>query len=482
MKSHFHRIFAAIFASAIAVGAVSCGEAAPTVTTSDSPASDSSAPAENDALLPSDKKNFNNSDFTIITSSWLKYVYAEEQTGSLVNDAMYERDLKTAEALGVNIKYHNVGDDIKAVYPAVQSSVMSGDKEYDLVVAHVNMNLVSYVSDNLVCDWNTIPHVDLSKPYWNKNVCESLSINGKSPFAASDIFMEDTVFLLYNKKLAQDMSLGSLYDYVYDGTWTWDKLGSLSSQITGDVDGNNVMDEYDRYGVAIRVAGSSWLLRNIPASNGQFVYQNGKDGIELTVNSEKTQKILERAVSLFNGGGGYLIDGNDQNADVEVACFNRGTYLTYFVSSLRAASAYNNLDFDYGVLPLPKYDENQDGYISLSWSHNLMIPSNADRDMSGMVSEWMSYYGHTLVRPKFYDSLLSVRFAQDSETVDMLNLIFDNIVCDPAMNFTSKAFYGYFDSMVKDKKADFASYYQKNESTELAYIEQLNESFSGFAG
>lgn len=242
------------------------------------------------------------------------------------------------------------------------------------------------------------------------------------------------------------------------------------------------MDEYDRYGVAIRVADSSWLLRNIPASNGQFSYKNGKNGIELTVNSEKTQKIIEKAVSLFNGGGGLLIGGTDQDVATEVACFNRGTYLTYFVSSLRAASAYNNLDFDYGVLPLPKYDENQDKYISLSWSHNLMIPLNADKDMSGMVSEWMSYYGHTIVRPKFYDSLLSVRFAQDSETVDMLNLIFDNIVCDPAMNFKSKAFYGYFDSMVMEKKTDFASYYQKNEAAELAYIEQLNESFADFAG
>lgn len=201
MKKRFVRLASAIFASVLSVGTVSCGNNDVTTDmTSDNIVSDSSGETENDALMPTDKKNYSNSDFTIITSSWLKYVYSDEQTGSLVNDAMYERDLKTAETLGVNIKYNNVGDDIKAVYPAVQSAVMSGDKEYDLVVAHVNMNLVSYVSENLVCDWNSIPHVDLSKPYWNKNVCESLSINGKSPFAASDIFMEDTVFFCITRK------------------------------------------------------------------------------------------------------------------------------------------------------------------------------------------------------------------------------------------------------------------------------------------
>ena len=470
----------AILLSAIlAIQLVSCGNTPPTEDTGVATESQSEAETT-DPLLPKDTADYGDRKFTIITSSALSYIYSEEQTGSQVDDAMYERDQKTEEELGVDIVYHNTGADIIDVYPAVSASVMAGDSDYDLIVSHVNWDLTSYVSNNIVLDWKNVPHVDFDKVYWNSNIVDSLSINGKSPYAASDIFIGDTVFLLLNKKLAEDMQLGNIYDYVYDGKWTWDLLAKLSADIMNDIDGNGEMNEFDRYGVVANVAGSAWMLRNIPASCGQMIYKNGNDGLELVVNNEKTQSILEKSVALFHGGGGYFINGSSKDVAEKVAHFNRGTYLTYFVSAHTSASAYNNLDFDYGVLPLPKYDEAQENYKALSWSHNLMIPSTADPELSGMVSEWMSYYGHKLVRPKFYDSLLSVRFAQDEETVDMLDLIYDNIDYDPGMNFKSAAFYYYFDSMVISGKSDFASYYQSNLSSEQNYLKQLNESFENF--
>lgn len=433
-----------------------------------------------DPLLPKETADFGEKKFTVITTSALAYIYSEEQTGSAVDDAMYERDQRTGETLNVDIGYHIAGATIKDVFPAVNASVMAGDHDYDLVVSHVNWDLTSYVSNNIVLDWNTVPHVDFDKVYWNKNIINSLSINGKSPYAASDIFVGDTVFLLLNKKLAEEMKLGSLYDYVYDGKWTWDLLAKISADISGDVDGNGEMNELDRYGVVANVSGSAWMLRNIPGSCGQMIYTNGKNGLELTVNNEQTQSILEKAVSLFHGGGGYILKEESRETADKVAHFNRGNFLTYFVSAHTSASAYNNLDFDYGVLPLPKYDEKQKNYKALSWSHNLMIPSTADPEMSGMVSEWMSYYGNKLVRPKFYDSLLSVRFAQDEETIDMLDLIWANIDYDPGMNFRSKAFYQYFDDMVIKNTSDFASFYQANLASEEDYLKTLNESFENF--
>ena len=433
-----------------------------------------------DPLLPKETADFGEKKFTVITTTALSYIYAEEQTGSAVDDAMYERDQKTEETLNVDIGYHIAGGTIQDVFPAVNASVMAGDHDYDLIVSHVNWDLTSYVSNNIVFDWNTVPHVDFDKVYWNKNIINSLSINGKSPYAASDIFVGDTVFLLLNKKLAEEMKLGSLYDYVYDGKWTWDLLAKLSADISGDVDGNGEMNELDRYGVVANVSGSAWMLRNIPGSCGQMIYTNGKNGLELTVNNEQTQSILEKSVALFHGGGGYILKEESRETADKVAHFNRGTFLTYFVSAHTSASAYNNLDFDYGVLPLPKYDEKQESYKALSWSHNLMIPSTADAEMSGMVSEWMSYYGNKLVRPKFYDSLLSVRFAQDEETIDMLDLIWANIDYDPGMNFKSANFYGYFDQMVINGTSDFASFYQSSLASEENYLKTLNESFENF--
>ena len=477
--SRTKRLTALLLMAFLASQTFACGDTGTPDETTDNSGTTTEAETT-DPLLPKETADFGEKKFTVITTSALSYIYAEEQNGSAVNDAMYERDQKTEETLNVDIGYHIAGATIKDVFPAVSASVMAGDHDYDLIVSHVNWDLTSYVSDNIVLDWNAVPHVDFDKVYWNKNIINSLSINGKSPYAASDMFIGDTVFLLLNKKLAEDMKLGNLYTYVYDGKWTWDLLAKISADISGDIDGNGEMNELDRYGVVANVSSSSWMLRNIPGSCGQMIYTNGKNGLELTVNNEQTQSILEKSVALFHGGGGYILKDSDKSTAAAVANFNRGNYLTYFVSMLSSASAYNNLDFDYGVLPLPKYDEKQESYKALSWSHNMMIPSTADAEMSGMVSEWMSYYGHKLVRPKFYDSLLSVRFAQDEETIDMLDLIWANIDYDPGMNFKSQNFYGYFDDMVKAGTSDFASFYQSSLESEENYLKTLNESFENF--
>ena len=163
-----------------------------------------------------------------------------------------------------------------------------------------------------------------------------------------------------------------------------------------------------------------------------------------------------------------------------VAMFSKGNYLTFFVNSASAPSLYNNLPFDYGFLPLPKYDDAQENYSSLSWSANPLIPSTADIDQSGLVSEWLSYYGYTHVRPEFYDSMFSARFAQDEDSPKMLDIIFNNMVFDPGMNFLSKNYYGYFDNMVMSNNTNFTSFFTTREKSENEYIESLNESFANF--
>ena len=42
----------------------------------------------------------------------------------------------------------------------------------------------------------------------------------------------------------------------------------------------------------------------------------------------------------------------------------------------------------------------------------------------------MSYYSYNIVRPAYYDSVLSLRFMQDPQSRDVLNTMFDSISFD----------------------------------------------------
>ena len=178
---------------------------------------------------------------------------------------------------------------------------------------------------------------------------------------------------------------------------------------------------------------------------------------------------------LFRSGGGYQLE----NATPDVG-FANGTYLTYFAFTSSAATAFNNLEFDYGVLPLPKYDEAQENYTSLGWSHIMMIPNTADADFTGLVTEWMSYYGNKLIRPKFYDSLMSVRFAQDEETVDMLDIIFNNRVYDLGDTvWGDKLRDGVFKEMFTNNDRAISS---KFESMRTVMEKTISDAVKGFSG
>ena len=471
------RTMALLILTALLASIASCGgTSAGTDTTA--PDSADTAPSVQDPLMPTTVKDFGGEEFCIISMDNMPYINAEELNGNAINDALYKRDRETEAKLNVNITYDLYNH--KEVFGNVQKAVLAGDHVYDLVINHVNWDLTSYATENLVVDWNTVPHVDFTKPYWHSNVIESLSIDGRAPFAASDVAITEVMFLLYNKQLANELQLDSLYDYVYDGTWTWDKLAEISASVVSDINGDTKFDKNDRYGIVVDCSGSSSMLRSVPSACDLYIYNNGKNGLELTVYNEKTETILNKTIDLFHGGGGLIVKEDDMELPESVALFAQGNYLTYFVRSTSAPSAFNDLPFDYGFLPLPKYDEAQENYSSLSWSANLLIPSTADIDQSGLVSEWLSYYGYTYVRPEFYDSMFSARFAQDEDSPKMLDIIFNNMVFDPGMNFLSKNYYGYFDNMVMGKDTNFASYYANREKSEKKYIDSLNESFVNF--
>lgn len=260
--------FISLFLLASMLLCISCSENEVQVDTNDT-TTESEPETTQDPELPNDTADYNGKEFRIVATEGSKYMYAEEENGNSINDAIYNRDRSTEEKLNCNIVYRFVSTDIKELFPAVQASIMSGSDDYDMIISHNNWELTTYCTENLVLDWNKIPHVDFSKPYWNSSVIDTLSIFGAAPYAVSDICTSYTIFMLWNKELAEDTKVGNLYDLVYDGTWTWDKLAEISANITADINGDSVMDEKDRYGVAVSISNSSWFLRVVPSSCDQ---------------------------------------------------------------------------------------------------------------------------------------------------------------------------------------------------------------------
>ena len=86
--------------------------------------------------------------------------------------------------------------------------------------------------------------------------------------------------------------------------------------------------------------------------------------------------------------------------------------------------------FEFGILPYPKWDMDQDGYRSRSRNGFMCVPKSImNPDMVGDVLELMGYYA-TDVKDAYYEQLLGVKTADAPDDTRMLDIIWESQVTD----------------------------------------------------
>jgi len=92
-----------------------------------------------------------------------------------------------------------------------------------------------------------------------------------------------------------------------------------------------------------------------------------------------------------------------------------------------------DMDADYGIIPIPKYDTEQENYITqLGTSTSMLfVPTTAsDFALTSKVMESLAYYGYTDVTPKYYEVALKTKYSSDVDMQEMLDLIRETATID----------------------------------------------------
>lgn len=93
------------------------------------------------------------------------------------------------------------------------------------------------------------------------------------------------------------------------------------------------------------------------------------------------------------------------------------------------------MDFMYGIVPMPKYDKGQENYYSYVQDQvtSMGILSNVpekDLAMLGAFLDLFAYESYVKVVPEFYGKTLSYKMLKDQESLDMLHLIYETTEFD----------------------------------------------------
>lgn len=438
-----------------------------------------SVPEETEYTRPPHKvpdSDFGGADFVTAYPEWQGYrwyFFADEQTGDGMNDAIFERKVRVEDAVNVKIGQENCGS-ISDVVTSVRKTVQAGDDTYQMGLFHCIQGIAEMVTGGVLYNLDDLPNVDLAAEWWNQDMMDVLRLGSKTLYGVSDYMIPCPYAIFFNKDMVTQYQLDNPYGLVYEGEWTFDRYLSLAAAVTSDQNGNGKFEDED---VAGMMAEESSKYQSFVTGCGQYLTSRDENGrVTLDMNTEKMYAIVEKMYSAANNPGEIQFPPSDKEC---VSMYAKGNIL-FCLNTIASAVEFRDIDFDLGILPYPKFDSQQENYISLDWGGLMGVPATIrNPEMVGAVIELLSYESADTVIPAYYDVLLTGKLARDTDTVAMIDILFDTITYEIGGNYFgfsggfNALFYTLGNEVVNNKNADFASFYAKNEKSALATIKNF---------
>lgn len=417
------------------LAAVGCGDAKPSGDTTTVPDDTTAEPEPVETKvtddLPADL-DFTGRELRVLTTENTTYapLCVEEENGDILNDAIYNRNEKIKERFGITIS-----EDLKMWSDARDSArkvITAGEDAYDLI-SLIDREALSFASEGMLWSAEDTENIDLSKPYWNQFLNGCITLGGKQILAYSDMCIttyDFTHIMVFNKQMIEDLQLTSPYDLVEDGSWTLDKFSEYATLAKNDVNGDGTFDKNDRYGftsLAKQIAPCFWI-----GAGCVSMEKNDEDLPEFTMGTERMLSVIQKAYDLTWGGDLWFIQKEgDYTSNTELFTNDQALFNDSCLGDLFWAD-YREMKSDYGIIPYPKFDENQDTYYSrVEGGCPYFIPATVtDTGFAGAIMEAMACESYNSVVPTYYEIALKAKYTRDSQSGAILDMMMENRVYD----------------------------------------------------
>ncbi len=351
----------------------------------------------------------------------------EEQTGEVVNDAVYTANMQVAEAYNIGFEIIEVQENAYDQPMRVKRYILVGEDGYDVALLHdcatANMALNGYFHNV-----HELPHVDTSAVWWPQFIVDSFTLNHKMYYYSnytSPNSLKATTLTYFNKDLLKDFGLEDPYTLVWEDKWTLDKMAEMAKSVYVDTNGNGETDMGDTLGW-----GHAWGTYAWVEGFGVETYvKEGPDSANMTFEiGENAYTLIEKWHNfLYDGSEGILDFSGTKEENVEL--FTSGDTLLQINTLGDLLPSLTDSNVAYGFLPFPKVDEVQNDYLGPCTDALFSVPITAgDLERTGIIVEAMSYAGYEHIMPAYKESALKSRYAQDEESSKVLELVFENRV------------------------------------------------------
>lgn len=368
---------------------------------------------------------------------WSIDFYAEEQNGTAVSDAVFRRNAEIMDKLGIEIRIterpgsYNQFDDYSNT---ITAAYQSGSHQIDMVGTY-SLYGAQYATKGYFKNvLNISPYLDLDQIWWNQALRDDLTISNRLYFVVGDMNLTTLTRMLavfFNQSVLASKHPGTdLYQEVIDGKWTIDYLTTFIAEDYSDLNGDQKADKNDAYGL-VTVAPSEAYDSFAAALDIHIMERDSEGAWKLTTSTEHIFTALEKVANLYFGGNKSTCF---MTIDETLSHFVSDKSLFLLLTLDKSGEApLSEMTSAYGVLPMPKYDENQPAYYTIPQdAFNLVSVLEDVRkpDMVAAVLTMMSAGSYRSVVPLYYEEVLKFRYMRDSQSGMMLDYLRDGLRFD----------------------------------------------------
>ena len=377
-------------------------------------------------------------------------ICVDELTGDVINDAVYNRNLAVENRLNVKITDYVVREGGEPASPdfaghdTLTTMVTAGDTTYNLYTSN-SYTTAALGYNHMLHNLREVENLNLTKPYWAQYINETATVNGQQYLCTGPMslgYFRFNTAMVFNKRLFLDNSIDYPYQTVLEGGWTLDAVNTIAEQIYADTNGDGLLEVgVDTVGYSTRAYPDSGNIDGFWGSCNLRTIGKDEEGFyKYDVNVEHFVSVVDGLLMLMNGEGSVGMAAND---GVFQSAFRDGKQGLMNITLHWLESEWaREMDDEYGILPNPKLNTEQDSYYTLAQDQFLVyaIPLSVGLEELpdlGIFMEAFAAESYATVKPAYYEIALTAKYVNDEESSAMLDIITNNVYVDPAILYLS---------------------------------------------
>jgi len=408
------------------------------------------------------------------------FTWKESLMGEPINDAVHDRNNLIEEMYNVKLVLKRVTRD--AHVAAIRSACMAGDGSYDISFNNPRENY-TLAQEGYLINLFSVEALELDAPWWDPNAVRDMSVMNRLFMVIGDIglmYKKSVGTLQFNKDHIRDYGLTSPYKHLEENTWTLDTFTQMLREFMGNIENGEKPRQQRTFGL---LGFSDIMATGMIGAGVKFAAKDENDIPALSFYNEKTINVFEKITEFMYDEEIFLSWTAPTGAGVNTARkFVNGESLFHY-GELHEIPNLRNMDTDFGIMPLPKYNSEQAEYyhsINANVAMIMALPVRVDENIEkiGAIAHAMGKLGMDLLRPAYYEVSLIGKMSRDEESEISLDIILNSITYDQGYMYNWGNIGTFTLGMSNNRNRDLSSNYLRIEAAAQTQLDRMNDTFA----